>query len=223
MNLRILSVNISRARAIGTFEGRTVISGIAKTQGSSDGVVVRRLGIEGDEQADLTAHGGPDKAVYAYPSEHWAWWQSEKHLACGPATFGENLTLAGADESSVSIGDRFRWGECVLEICQPRAPCYKLGVHTARPDAPQAMTLSARCGWYLRVVEEGRAPTREASLERIFASGDASVRDAFRALFDRRVDESALLRIHDMPALAERWRRALAAKIAALQARRPDS
>src|SRR6185312_1381767 len=158
MNLRILSVNIGRARPIGTFENETVISGIDKRGVASERVIVRRLGIEGDEQADLRVHGGLDKAVYAYPSEHWPWWENEQHIECRPAAFGENLTLAGADESEVAIGDRFRWGAALLEVSQPRAPCYKLGLHTKRADAPQIMTLSARCGWYMRVLEEGDAP-----------------------------------------------------------------
>jgi len=222
MNLRILSVNIGRARPIGRFENETVISGIGKKPVAGE-VVVRRLGIAGDEQADLRVHGGPDKAVYAYPSEHWPWWTREKSLACAPATFGENLTLEGADETEVAIGDRFRWGGALLEVSQPRAPCYKLGLHTQRPDAPQIMTLSARCGWYCRVVEEGCAPAQDGVLERVHESAGISVRDTFRALFDRSVDETMLSRIRDMAALAESWRRPLAAKIAGMRARRDES
>lgn len=219
MNLRILSVNIARARNIGTFDGETVISGIDKRRVAPDAVQVRRLGISGDEQADLTVHGGVDKAVYAYPSEHWPWWESEQRIACAPATFGENLTLEGADESAVAIGDRFRWGAALLEVSQPRAPCYKLGMHTGRADAPQIMTVSARCGWYLRVIEEGEAPSRSAILERVQESGAPSVRDTFRALFGRHADETTLSRICDVAALAESWRRPLRAKIAQIQAR----
>lgn len=213
MRLAVLAVSVSKARAIGTHQGETVISGIGKKPVAGD-VFVRRLGIEGDGQADLTVHGGADKAVYAYPSEHWPWWEEEKKLSCGPATFGENLTLAGADENGVSIGDRFRWGDAILEVSQPRAPCYKLAMHTMRPDAPQAMTISTRCGWYFRVIEEGKAPSRDATLERIARGNAPSVHDAFRALFDRHTDETMLLRLRDAPALAESWRRPLAAKIA---------
>ncbi|MBV9991720.1 MAG: MOSC domain-containing protein [Alphaproteobacteria bacterium] len=219
MNLRILSVNIARARDIGTFEGERVISGIDKRGVASDAVQVRRLGIVGDEQADLTVHGGVDKAVYAYPSEHWPWWEGEHRIASGPATFGENLTLEGADESAVAIGDRFRWGSALLEISQPRAPCYKLGMHAGRAEAPQIMTVSARCGWYLRVIEEGDAPSRDAALERVRESGAPSVRDVFRALFGRHADETTLSRICDVPELAESWRRPLRVKIAQIQAR----
>lgn len=223
MNLRILSVNIGRARAIGARDGETVLSGIDKRPVASDSVVVRSLGIDGDEQADLTVHGGADKAVYAYPSDHWTWWESEKNLPCAPATFGENLTLYGADEDGVAIGDRFRWGDAVLEVSQPRAPCYKLGMHTARPDLPQALTVSARSGWYYRVIAEGSAPSRNGRIERIARSGGPSVRDAFRAMFDPRGDKHSLQRIRDTPALADAWRRPLAAKIAHISARNPES
>jgi MOSC domain-containing protein YiiM len=224
MDLRILSVNIARARVIGTHDGHAVLSGIDKKAVAGE-VVVRTLGIAGDEQADLRVHGGVDKAVYAYPSEHWEWWMREKSVACRAAAFGENLTLEGALEGDVAIGDRFRWGEALLEISQPRAPCYKLAMHTGRLDTPQAMTVSARCGWYLRVVEEGRASSR--ALERVHASGGPSVREAFRAVFAqadwRHVDEAKLSRVHDAPALAESWRRPLARKIAALHAGQAQS
>jgi MOSC domain-containing protein YiiM len=219
MNLGILAVNIGRIRPIGAVEGETVLSGIGKQRVASGAVQVRALGIDGDEQADLSVHGGVDKAVYAYPSEHWAWWSAEQNLACGPSTFGENLTLQGATEDDVAIGDRFRWGDCVLEVSQPRAPCFKLAIHTGRPDAPQLMTLSARCGWYYRVIEEGRAPARDAVLARLSQSGAPSTRDAFRAMFSRDADHAALSRICDTPALAESWRRPLASKIAQIRGR----
>jgi len=214
MNLRILSVNIARPRIIGMWNGEAVLSGIAKKPAAADTLFVGRTNIDGDGQADLSVHGGPDKAVYAYPSAHWQWWEGEKHLACGPATFGENLTLEGANENDVAIGDRFRWGDAILEISQPRAPCYKLAVHTARPDAPGLMTLSARCGWYLRVIAEGAAPALDATMERIIESDGPSVRDAFKALFDPRISTAERRRVHDTPALAEAWRRGLAAKLA---------
>jgi len=214
MNLRILSVNIARPHIIGMWNGEAVLSGIAKTPTTANTLFVGRTNIGGDGQADLSVHGGPDKAVYAYPSAHWPWWENEKHLACRPATFGENLTLEGADENDVAIGDRFRWGDAILEVSQPRAPCYKLAVHTARPDAPQLMTLSARCGWYLRVIAEGTAPARDAAMERIVQSDGPSVRDAFKALFDPRISTDVRRRVRDTPALAEAWRRGLAAKLA---------
>ena len=213
MNLGILSVNIARARVIGAVHGEPVVSGIDKKPLAASSAFVRTLGIDGDEQADLTVHGGVDKAVYAYPAEHWPWWESEKKLSCRPATFGENLTLEGADENAVSIGDRFQWGDAILEVSQPRAPCYKLAIHTARPDVPQVMTRSARCGWYFRVIGEGIAPVENAKLVHISRSGGPTVREAFAALFDRRAAMELSVRVRDTAQLAESWRHAVAVKV----------
>ena len=212
----ILSVNVGLPAVIGTADGEDILSGIAKRAVEADGVLLRTLGIEGDGQADLEAHGGVDKAVYAYSSDHWGWWEKEKNLSCVPNTFGENLTLAGGDESLVCVGDQFRWGEAILEVSQPRAPCFKLAIHTKRPDVPQAMTLSARCGWYLRVTSGGVVPVHHATLTRIATRGGPSVRDTFVALFSRAPDGEALRRIHDAPGLSEAWRHAINRKIAAL-------
>ena len=212
MDLAILSVNIARARVIASVDGEPVLSGIDKRPVLHD-VQVGRLGIAGDEQADLTVHGGADKAVYAYPARNWPWWKTARHLDCVPATFGENLTLDGCDEDDVAIGDRFRWGDAVLEVSQPRAPCYKLAIHLGRADVPTAMTVFARCGWYYRVVEEGRAPATDTKISRIDARGGPSVRDTFRALFDPRMADAAKLRVLEAPELAASWRRPLARKL----------
>ena len=208
-------MNVGLPKIIGTAHGEPVLSGIAKRAVETSDVFVGATNIAGDGQADLEVHGGLDKAVYAYPSEHWPWWTREKNLACAPATFGENLTLAGADENEVRIGECFRWGGALLEISQPRAPCFKLAIHTKRPDVPQAMTLSARCGWYLRVIAEGTAPVRGAALVREAPGQGPTVREAFAALFSTAFDLAALRRIHAAPALSEAWRHALDKKIAA--------
>jgi len=205
MNLRLLSVNTGGARFLGMFEGARVVSATAK-QPMGGVARVTALGIEGDEQADLAVHGGHDKAVYAYPADNWSWWEREHGLACAAGTFGENLTLQGANEDAVRIGDRFRWGDVLLEVSQPRGPCYKLGMHLGRAEIPQAMTLSARCGWYLRVIEEGEAA--DAVLVRVGDSGGPSVREAFRAAYGR-CDESVRRTVFEAPALAESWRHAV--------------
>lgn len=214
MKLEILSVNVGRPRPIGARAGESVISGIAKVPVSAERVRIGVTNIVGDGQADLRVHGGPDKAVYVYPADHWPWWEQEHGLSCSPALFGENLTLFGADESAVAIGDRFRWGGALLEVSQPRAPCYKFAMHTGREDAPAVMTISARCGWYLRVVAEGDAPVVGAVLERIHESGGPSVRDAFVAALHGNAPRELCLRVHDAPALAASWRAALARRLA---------
>jgi len=213
MDLRIVSVNVAQPRIIATINGEAVPSAIDKAPVETQSVFVGRTNIEGDGQADLTVHGGPDKAVYAYPVDHWPWWQS-KQFATVPATFGENLTLVGATEDDVHIGDRFRWGDAVLEISQPRGPCYKLAIHTARADAPQLMTISARCGWYLRVIEEGRAPTTGSLMTRLsVAAENPSVAEAFRAMYHPDIPRALRQKVHDIPTLAEAWRMGLASRL----------
>ena len=212
MKLRLISVNVGLPRVIGTVRGEAVLSGIAKKPVASDQVMVRATNIDGDRQADLAVHGGHDKAVYAYPADHWPWWEVEKNLACVPGTFGENLTLAGVDETQIRIGDSFSWGEVLLEVSQPRAPCFKLALHTARVDVPAAMTISGRCGWYMRVVREGVAPAH-GELESVLKSDGPTVREAFASVFARGVDREALLRIHAASALAPAWRNMVARKL----------
>jgi MOSC domain-containing protein YiiM len=213
MELRLISVNVAEPRVIGQADGQEILSGIAKHPLDRQSVLVSTTNIAGDGQADLSVHGGVDKAVYAYPADHWPWWEREKILRCGPATFGENLTVEGADETVVAIGDRFRWGEAILEISQPRAPCFKFAIHTARPDAPQLMTVSGRCGWYYRVIAEGNAPVCGASLTRIFESGGPSVRDAFWAVFDPHMGTDRLQRVEKAIGLAESWRKPVSERL----------
>ena len=215
MKLEILSVNVGMPQLIARVNGEEVWSGIAKQPVGTGRIMVRSTNIEGDGQADLSVHGGADKAVYVYPAAHWPWWNSEKHLICAPNTFGENLTLAGADETGVRIGDRFAWGEVLLEISQPRAPCFKLALHTGRDDVPAAMTFSGHCGWYMRVLREGAASVND-SFMRVEESTSPSVREAFAAVFAPRAEPAALHRIHDAPALSPAWRKMAARKMTSL-------
>ncbi|HEV2563204.1 MAG TPA: MOSC domain-containing protein [Rhizomicrobium sp.] len=212
MQLRLLSVNVGRPKIIALVNGEPVRSGIAKPPVGRESVFVGTTNIEGDQQADLSVHGGVDKAVYAYPADHWPWWEREHRLPCAPGTFGENLTLQGADETEICIGDRFAWGEVLLEVSQPRGPCFKLGIHTGRPEIPQCMTQSGRAGWYLRVLQEGAAPI-EANLTRILASGGPNVREAFLAVYDPKTPRETCRLVHDAPGLAESWKRPLAGRL----------
>ncbi len=207
--MRLLSVNIARPKIIGTFNGEPVLSAIGKKPVSGN-VFVGALGIAGDQVGDPSVHGGLDKAVYAYPADNWQWWEREHNIPCAPGTFGENLTLEGADETQISIGDRFKWGDAVLEVAQPRGPCFKLGIHTRRPDAPQVMTLSGKVGWYLRVLTEGNSGP---AFTRIFESGGPNVREAFFARHDPRTSKDVIRRVHAAPALAENWREGVAGRL----------
>jgi len=215
MELRLLSVNVGMPRAIGLLHGEPVLSGIAKVPLESSTVFVSPTNIDGDGQADLSVHGGVDKAVYCYPADHWPWWEREKAFPCRPASFGENLTIEGADETEIAIGDRFRWGDVVLEVSQPRAPCFKFAIFANRADAPALMTASGRTGWYFRVIQEGRACVGPSVLARESVAGGPSVREAFFAAVHAHADRETLHRVADTPALAPSWRSAVTRRLRA--------
>ena len=210
MPLTLLSVNCGISRFIGKRNALPMLSAIGKSPVSAETVFFGRLGVQGDAQANRSVHGGPDQAVCAYSASHWAWWSAEKNLKCEAASFGENLTLFGGDEEAVGIGDRFAWGDVILEVTQPRGPCANVDVYHRRSDLAQTMTLTARCGWYMRVIREGSAPTRNATIRHIILGERPSVREAFLARHDSRTPIALRWRVHEAPALAWGWRRAIA-------------
>lgn len=152
--MKLVSVQVGRPRRV-RWRGKTVTTGIYK-EPVAGRIMLRRFNLDGDQQADLTVHGGRDKAVYVYPSEHYSVWRTELPGTDLPyGIFGENFTTEGLDESSVYIGDRFTIGDAVVEVTQPRLPCYKLGIRFGRPDMPKRFHASGRCGFYLAVLQEG--------------------------------------------------------------------
>ena len=151
---RLVSVNVGRPQPVGLHRGRTVKSAIGKAP--VDGRVrVEGVNVAGDDQADRTVHGGPDKAVYAYAAEDTAWWAAELGRDLGPGAFGENLTVEGVDVSGAVVGERWRLGTVELEVCQPRFPCFKLGLRFGDPKMLRRFTQAERPGAYLRIVREG--------------------------------------------------------------------
>ena len=151
---RLLSVNVGRPQPVGLRRGRTVRSAIAKAPVAGR-VRVEGVNVAGDDQADRRVHGGPDKAVYAYAREDIAWWEGELGRELLPGAFGENLTVEGVDVSGAVIGERWRIGTAELEVCQPRFPCFKLGLRFGDPGMLRRFTLAERPGAYLRIVGEG--------------------------------------------------------------------
>ena len=156
--IALVSVNVAMPQHLGLHRGQRITSGIAKRPVTAESLWLDHLNLEGDAQADLEVHGGPDKAVYAYPSEHLPKWGAELGQELGPAAFGENLSTSGGTEEQVCIGDRWFWGDAVLEVCQPRTPCFKLAMHRGRGDIGRLLRTSGRTGWYLRVLQPGRVP-----------------------------------------------------------------
>lgn len=150
----LLSVNVGRPAPIGTRRGREVLSAIGKAPAAGR---VRAEGhnLAGDEQADRLRHGGPDKAVYAYAREDAAWWEAELGREVPAGLLGENLTTAGVDCSNARIGERWRVGTALLEVCQPRIPCFKIGMRFGEPSMVRRFAQASRPGAYLRIVEPG--------------------------------------------------------------------
>ena len=152
--MQVTSVNVGLPREV-VWKGRTVMTGIFK-EAVAGRVAVRLLNLEGDRQADLTVHGGPEKAVYAYPAEYYAFWREqfpEMELPWG--MFGENLTVEGLLDETVHIGDRFQVGSAHLMVTQPRLPCYKLGLKFGRDDILKRFLQSGLTGFYFAVLKEG--------------------------------------------------------------------
>jgi MOSC domain-containing protein YiiM len=195
-----------------------VVSGIAKARVDSGATLaLTHLNLEGDGQADLTVHGGPEKAVYVHPSEHLAGWAGdlgEPALAGGPhpvAAFGENVSSRGVTEDDVRIGDVWAWGTALLQVCQPRWPCQKLTLHRASSRVGSIMRATGRTGWYLRVLQPGTVPAAGPITVADVHPAGVTVGDAHRAMLDRHPEDRSLVRrvlgLGDV--LAEQWREPL--------------
>jgi MOSC domain-containing protein YiiM len=150
----VISLNLGMAREVPA-NGRTVLTGIFKSP-VLNRVRLGTTGFSGDRQADLRVHGGPSKAVYCYPSEHYPYWLQELGRDGLPwGSFGENLTTSGFTEQDLVIGDRFAVGSAVLQVSQPRMPCFKLAIRFGRADMVKRFWTSSRSGVYFSVVREG--------------------------------------------------------------------
>jgi MOSC domain-containing protein YiiM len=156
----LVSVNLANVRVIPR-GGEQVPTGIWKLPAEGR-VAVERLGLAGDVQADRTVHGGVDKAVYAYAREDTEWWEGELGRELGPGAFGENLTVSGVDTCGALVGERWRVGSALLEVSEPRLPCWKLGVKMGDPKFVKRFAKALRPGAYLRVIEAGEIGAGDA-------------------------------------------------------------
>ena len=153
--MRVLSVNIGLPRKV-VFNGQIVTTSIFKDPVNGP-IMLRNLNLDGDRQADLTVHGGIDKAVYSYPEEHYDYWRNQfPNMDLRWGMFGENFTTEGLMEDAVNIGNKFKIGSATLVATQPRMPCYKLGVRFGRMDIIRRFMASGRPGIYFKVLQEGQ-------------------------------------------------------------------
>lgn len=199
---QLVSLNVGLPRRV-TWKGRLVLTGIFKEPVSGP-VVARRLDLDGDRQADLTVHGGADKAVYVYPAEHYDPWRLElapMELLWG--IFGENLTTHGLTEESVLIGERFQIGEAIFVVTQPRQPCYKLAVRFGRDDILRRFVQSRRTGWYFAVEREGAITAGDPIIRLGRPAESLSVAAVAELLFADRPNKEHLRRAATLSELAE--------------------
>jgi MOSC domain-containing protein YiiM len=202
--MRVLSVNVAMPREV-EWQGTTVRTGIFKEPVASK-VALRELNFDGDAQADLSVHGGRDKAVYAYPSEHYSEWEKRLGRKLLPGAFGENLTTEGLIEGRVHIGDEFQVGTAKLVVTQPRMPCYKLGIRFRDPGMVKTFLKAGWPGIYFAVTKEGVVGPGD-SIEKVHTDErQITVSDMLALIVDRNAAPGDLRRLLEVPALADVWR-----------------
>lgn len=190
----VLSICVSRAKNI-NWNGNNLATGIFKLPVTGK-VQVRRLNLDGDEQADLTVHGGSDKAVYAYPIEQYDYWKTgwpDRDWERG--AFGENLTTAGFTENSLCIGDRLKIGTALFAVTQPRMPCFKLGIRLKDPAMVKLFYKSGKWGYYLSVLEEGLIEGGDEILHQGGDGNELTLFDVSRCFLDPEVPKSLIDRV----------------------------
>jgi MOSC domain-containing protein YiiM len=211
--VKLISLNVARPR-LTLYRGATINTGIFK-QPVSGPVQLRTLNLDGDQQADLTVHGGPYKAVYAYPSEHYPFWREEfpgMELPWG--MFGENFTTEGLTEAELNVGDRLRIGTALLMVRQPRTPCYKLAAKFKREDMIERFLLSGRSGFYFSVEQEGSVAAGDGVN---FISRDPhgiTIAETNRLFVEDKYNRALLEKAVATAALPENWREYFARRLA---------
>ena len=202
--MQVISVNVGRPTDL-SVGGRSVPSGIFKAPVHGS-VRVRTLNLDGDGQADLTVHGGPDKAVYLYPSEHYPFWQQELGRQLEWGSLGENLTTAGITEENVYAGDQLQIGGVVLQVTQPRLPCFKLAAKFERDDIIEKFLNSRKTGFYTRVMHEGSLQAGDSILLLQRDPAQLSVQELAGLYFNKQAPRAEIERALSVKALSKSWR-----------------
>ncbi len=202
--MKVVSVNVGLPKTV-QWRDQPVTTGIFKSPVEGP-VALRKHNLDGDQQADLSVHGGPTKAVYVYPIQHYTYWRGElPDVDFGWGHFGENFTVEGMDEDSICIGDEFSVGSARVVVTEPRMPCFKLGVRFGRADMPKRFLQSQRTGFYFGVVEEGEVQAGDA-LELLSKHPDGlSVADVTSLYTTERGNVALLKKAIAATALPESW------------------
>jgi len=203
--MKIISVNVGLPRLV-LRNGEPVSTGIFK-EPVAGRVMVRTLNLDGDRQADLSVHGGPEKAVYVYPSEHYDLWKRElPNMELPWGMFGENFTTEGMFEPEINIGDRFRIGSAEVMVTQPRMPCYKLGIRFGRTDIIKRFLASERTGFYFSVLKEGEVGAGDEFQLMVKNASGVRVVDVTRLYSSDKENVDLLRRASATEALPNNWR-----------------
>jgi len=203
--VKLISLNVARPR-LALYKGATVNTGIFKKPVSGR-IALRMLNLEGDQQADLSVHGGPYKAVYAYPAQHYEYWRRElpnEDLPWG--MFGENFTTEGLDEDEVHVGDHLRIGSATVMVRQPRMPCYKLAVKFQRDDIVERFLLSGRSGFYFSVEQEGEVGVGDSIELAVRNQEGITIAEMNRLFVQEKYNHDLLQKAIATAALPESWR-----------------
>lgn len=213
--MKLISVNVSLPKVV-TVGGQHVETGIFKKPVSGP-VKVRAHNLQGDRQADLSVHGGPDKAVYVYSRKSIEYWRTELNRDdLGPGTFGENLTVDELLDNGVAIGDELEIGTARFLVTQPRLPCFKLGIALGLPDFPKQFHRSGRNGFYLRVLREGTVEAGDAIQKIESADGTLiTIAEFVRIATSKSFRQTDLERVLSLPALPRSWKTHLTEKFQA--------
>lgn len=203
--MKLLSVNVGLPRDV-VAGNRVVRTSIFKVPVTGR-IPIHDNNLAGDRQSDLSVHGGPAKAIYAYPHEHYAFWREQlPDIDLQPGHFGENLTIEGLTEAHVHVGDRLKIGTAELVVTQPRMPCFKLGIRFDRPDMVKRFLASRRSGFYMAVAAEGDVAAGDTItvLERHPAA--VSITELLGMYLKEAIDPERLRAAIDIPALSDSWR-----------------
>ena len=220
-DMKLISVNVGLPRVV-TSNGEPVSTGIFK-EPTAGRLTLRTLNLDGDRQADLSVHGGPSKAVYVYPSEHYDYWKQELPGMKLPwGMFGENFTTTGLFESELNIGDKFRVGSALVMLTEPRMPCYKLGIKFGHPDIVKRFLASERTGFYFAVLQEGEVGAGDR-IELIEEDPHRVKVSDITRLYTREKDNAELLRrVFVVEALPDSWKNYFQHRLEKLNALRQE-
>jgi MOSC domain-containing protein YiiM len=213
--ITVLSINVRTPQEF-TYGDKTLLSAIDKNpiQGK---VYLSQLNLDGDRQADLNFHGGPDKAVCVYSHDHYSFWESVLDIKLEPGAFGENLTVAGITEEDVCIGDIYEFGEAVVQVTQPRQPCFKLATRLKQPKLPLMVHHTGYTGFYFRVLKEGYVSSEDSLRLKERNPNSVSIAYANKLKYKDKTNIDGIKKLLSLRELSKDWNESFASRLKELE------